>query len=437
MPQISDELESLRRENARLRRLLELTDAQAAPARGTQTAWFDKAPGSVDARSSSQAKVDFYAALFAARRDVYAIRWENARYGKAGWMPAVEGGWRKGSRPSDHRYLPLTPEVLAAHLSGDIHIGPYPMLPGDQTCWLASDFDGPAAMLDALAYLKAARAVGAPAALEVSRSGVGAHVWVFFTDPVPATTARQLGTALVREAIAIRGRMDLRCYDRLFPSQDVLPGRGPGNLLAAPLHGRSRKIGTTVFLDLSTLEPFEDQWDYLSTLERLTPREVAKLASALREPAVGRRVERAWPEKSTRTQPSPAAIVHLTLDAGVRIPGVELSPSLYATMKHAASVHNPEFHDPQRRRQSAWNVPRIITSYDETLDDHLVLPRGLRETATRLIEAAGSKVEVDDQRVAGDPLDLSPAFDLRPQQQDAVEAVLPHELGLLVAPPGS
>src|SRR4051795_8670528 len=437
MPQISDELESLRRENARLRRLLELTDAQAAPARGTQTAWFDKAPGSVDARSSSQAKVDFYAALFAARRDVYAIRWEKARYGKSGWSPAVEGGWRKGSRPSDHRYLPLTPEVLTAHLTGDLHIGLYPMLPGDQTCWLTSDFDGPAAMLDALAYLKAARAVGAPAALEVSRSGVGAHVWVFFTDPVPATTARQLGTALVREAIAIRGRMDLRCYDRLFPSQDVLPGRGPGSLLAAPLHGKSRKIGTTVFLDLSTLEPFEDQWDYLSTLERLTPRDVAKLASALREPAVGRRVERAWPAKSTRTQPSPAAIVHLTLDAGVRIPGAELSPSLYATMKHAASIHNPEFYDRQRRRQSTWNVPRIITSYDETLDDHLVLPRGLRETATRLIEAAGSKVEVDDQRVAGDPLDLSPAFDLRPQQQDAVEAVLPHELGLLVAPPGS
>ncbi|MFL6135188.1 MAG: TOTE conflict system archaeo-eukaryotic primase domain-containing protein, partial [Nocardioidaceae bacterium] len=142
MPQISDELESLRRENARLRRLLELTDAQAAPARGTQTAWFDKAPGSVDARSSSQAKVDFYAALFAARRDVYAIRWENARYGKSGWSPAVEGGWRKGSRPSDHRYLPLTPEVLTAHLTGDLHIGLYPMLPGDQTCWLTSDFDG-------------------------------------------------------------------------------------------------------------------------------------------------------------------------------------------------------------------------------------------------------------------------------------------------------
>lgn len=95
MPDIGEELDSLRRENARLRRLLKLTDAEASPARGTQTAWFDKAPGSVDAGSSSRAKVELYAALFAARRDVYAIRWENTRSGRSGWMPAVEGGWRK------------------------------------------------------------------------------------------------------------------------------------------------------------------------------------------------------------------------------------------------------------------------------------------------------------------------------------------------------
>ena len=126
-------------------------------------------------------------------------------------------------------------------------------------------------------------------------------------------------------------------------------------------------------------------------------RQVAKLASALREPAVGSRVERTRPAKSTRTQPSPAPIVHLTLDGGVRIPGSELSPSLYATLKHAASTYNPEFYDRQRRRQSTWNIPRIITSYDETLDDHLVLPRGLLETATKLIEDAGSKIEIDDR----------------------------------------
>ena len=232
--------------------------------------------------------------------------------------------------------------------------------------------------------------------------------------------------------------MDLRCYDRLFPSQDVLPGQGPGNLIAAPLHGKSRRLGTTVFLDLGTLEPFADQWDYLCTLERLTPRQVTKIASALREPTVGVRVDRARPARSTQTQPNPAPIVHLRLDGAVWVPGSELTASLYATLKHAASTYNPDFYDRQRRRLSTWNVPRIITSYDETLDDHLVLPRGLRDTVGRLVEDAGSKIEVDDQRItSGDPLDLSAAFDLRPQQHQAVEAILPHDLGLLVAPPGS
>ena len=109
VPDINDELESLRRENARLRKLLRLTEAEAAPAHGTQAAWFDKAPGSVDASSPPQPKVHFYAALFGARTDLYAIRWENARSGKSGWMPAVEVGWRKGNKPADQRYLPLTP----------------------------------------------------------------------------------------------------------------------------------------------------------------------------------------------------------------------------------------------------------------------------------------------------------------------------------------
>ena len=212
-------------------------------------------PGPVTASSSGPDKVRFFRTLFAARTDVYAIRWENARTGRSGWSPAVEGGWRKGTnRP----YLRLTDRVVEAHLTGEVHLGLYPLLAGDVCHWLAADFDGPSAMLDALAYLKAARAVGVPAALEVSRSGIGAHVWIFFTGPVPAATARALGSGLLREAIALRGRMNLTAYDRLFPSQDVLPSSGGiGNLIAAPLQGRSRRHGATVFLDLATLEPHD------------------------------------------------------------------------------------------------------------------------------------------------------------------------------------
>ena len=194
LAQLRAQVDRLRVENSRLLRLLELSPPEARPPGPVQTGIFDAAPGMVHSGSSAEKKVAFYAALFASRRDVHAVRWDNVRAGRSGWMPAVQGGWRKGLPSAERAYLPLTPAVLTAHLSGDSEIGLYPLLDGDRCSWLAADFDGPVAMLDALAYVKAARAVGAPTAVEVSRSGVGAHVWLFFTAPVAASLARQLGT---------------------------------------------------------------------------------------------------------------------------------------------------------------------------------------------------------------------------------------------------
>jgi hypothetical protein len=197
---VVDELARLREENARLRRLLELTPEQARSPAPAQTGMFLDRPGPVTASSSGPDKVRFFRTLFAARTDVYATRWENARTGRSGWVPAVAGGWRKGQNGP---YLRLSDAAVEAHLTGDVHIGLYPMRNGDVCHWLAADFDGATAMLDALSYLKAARAVGVPAALEVSRSGTGAHVWIFFTGPVAAATARGLGSGLLREAIVL------------------------------------------------------------------------------------------------------------------------------------------------------------------------------------------------------------------------------------------
>jgi hypothetical protein len=179
------ELARLRAENARLLKLLRLTPQQAAPPGPAQAAYFEVPPGSVHHRSAEDAKVAFFSALFAARTDVYAIRFDNQRTGKSGWVPAVRGGWQRGVRHEDRNYLPLTSQVLAAHLKGEVHIGLYPLLDGDQCWWLAADFDCPEAMLDALMYVKAGRALQVPVALEVSRSGVGAHAWVFFPPRSP------------------------------------------------------------------------------------------------------------------------------------------------------------------------------------------------------------------------------------------------------------
>ncbi|MDT5034772.1 MAG: hypothetical protein QOC94_4943, partial [Actinoplanes sp.] len=228
------EVERLRAENARLSRLLELRGQDTAPSPEQLSAPVAE-PGLVTMTSPVADKLALFADRFRARTDVYAMRWENTRTGAAGWMPAVAGGWRKGMDRRGAVHLPRTPEVVAAHLVGDVFMGLYPLLPGNNCQFVVADFDGATAMLDALAYVKAARASAVPAALEISQSGRGAHAWIFFTGAVPAVTARAVGTALVHEAMVLRGSMDLRSYDRLFPNQDVLPEGGFGNLIAAPL----------------------------------------------------------------------------------------------------------------------------------------------------------------------------------------------------------
>lgn len=430
----------LQAENARLKRMLELNPVLATPPGPAQTGIFDARPGMVDHHSSPGEKLDFFGALFSARTDIYATRWENKRTGNAGWLPAVRGGWRKEVPAASRDYIPLTKEVLRAHLSGEAHVGLYPLLDNDLCHWLVADFDGQAAMLDALAYLKAARSRSVPAALEVSRSGIGAHAWVFFTGPIPAETARRLGTALLREAMAVRGTMNLSSYDRLFPSQDVLPSGGVGNLIAAPLHGTSRRNGATVFLDLATMEPHNDQWAYLAylaSLGRMSPSEVTRVVRQAGNLVVGAGTERIRRATATKIHVEAPAVLSVRSGARLVLASSDLTPSLQSTLKHAASMSNPAFYERQRLRKSTWDTPRYLRSYEETLEGDLVLPRGLRDLVTSLAEQAGSRLEITDERTVGALQEFTFAGTLTTDQQTAAEDLRRHDLGVLVAPPGA
>ena len=151
------ELDTLRADNVRLRRLLQLSEEQARAATSDQATLTGAPASPMTMGSSSADKVLFFFELFRCRTDVYALRWENRRDGRSGWMPAIKGYWRKGMNRADAPYLPLTPEVVDAHLRGEAHIGLYPLSDDDTCWWLAADFDKEAAMLDALAYMKSAR----------------------------------------------------------------------------------------------------------------------------------------------------------------------------------------------------------------------------------------------------------------------------------------
>ena len=182
------EVTALKAENDRLRSLLGLDrPLLAEPAAAWEPTLFAestavKSPTHHSGALSRSAKVALYRSSFIGRDDVYALRWENSS-GKSGWSPVVNGGWANARKPG-RKYLPLTDEVIEAHLTGRSTVGLYPLLPGDHCRLLACDFDGSSWALDALAYVEACRERSIPAVLERSRSGDGAHVWVFFAGNV-------------------------------------------------------------------------------------------------------------------------------------------------------------------------------------------------------------------------------------------------------------
>ena len=125
--------------------------------------------------------------------------------------------------------------------------GVYPML-ADDMCWLlAADFDEGDWRRDVSAFAESCRHHDIPVAVERSRSGNGAHAWIFFEEPLPAALARGLGAFLITETMERVPDVGFRSYDRFFPSQDTMPTGGFGNLIALPLQGHSRGSGNSVF----------------------------------------------------------------------------------------------------------------------------------------------------------------------------------------------
>ena len=369
--------------------------------------------------------------LFRGRDDLYALRWESARTGKTGYAPATAEGW---TRHGPKTYLPMSNEAIERHLRGRESIGVYPLLE-DDTCWfLACDLDGTTWRLDALALLEACDEYGVPAALERSRSGAGGHVWVFFAAPVAASAARQLGALLLRAAMSRRGELDLASYDRLFPNQDFLPAKGFGNLIALPLQGRCRVAGTSVFLDPVRLEPWPDQWAFLNSLEQLAPEQLGRLLSEHEEIAVG--AAALSPQRTLLRQERLPTEIRCTIGADLAIARADLPPSLLAELKHLASLHNPLFYERQRLRLSTHQTPRLIRCYEEDLTD-LHLPRGLFPQLEDAVASAGSRLVTHDRRPTHTRLPLAFRGELTPLQANAAVAMLTHDDGVLVAPPGT
>ncbi len=409
---------------------------------------------------SPSEKVRLFRSIFRGREDVYPRLWISKKGNRKGYTPVcMNEGDRalcdkfrvKCADCPNRRIAPLDDQVVLDHLQGRHVIGIYPLLL-DETCWfLAADFDGEGWREDAVAVLETCQQNGVPAALERSRSGEGAHLWIFFTGPVPAATAGRLGCFLLTETMNRRPQLSMASYDRLFPNQDTMPQGGFGNLIALPLQQAARKAGNTVFLD-PRLEPHPDPWAYLANLPRMSPAKVDTLveAAAKQGRILGVRFdplddglgETPWerppsgrPKKIRIEGPIPVS-VKTVRSQQIFVEKAGLPTGLHAEIKRLAAFQNPEFYQKQAMRFSTNGIPRIICAAEEH-PAHIALPRGCEEDLKSRLAEYGTRLEVEDRRCIGDPMEVTFQGQLTEVQQTAVEALRAHDLGIFVAPPGT
>jgi superfamily II DNA or RNA helicase len=433
----TQELDRLRRENARLIALLEAHGIDWKPAETNGL--------------STQQKVTLFRQLFRGREDVYALRWHSERSGRSGYAPACANEWREGvcekprvaCRDCQHReLLPLTDAAIYGHLAGEHTLGLYPLLENDHCFLLAVDFDEEDWREDARAFLRSCRELAVPAALEISRSGQGAHAWVFFDEAVPAQDARSLGAALISHTCAATRQLRLSSYDRLFPNQDTMPKGGFGNLIALPLQKEPRQRGCSVFVD-EELRPYPDQWAYLASLHRMP---VAALENVIQNATGGAHPldlsfideeDLATPWQTATTLPKlsgplPSSL-RLTLADRLYVERAGLPQALLNRLVRLAAFANPAFYKAQAMRLSVWNTPRVI-GCAENFPQHIALPRGCLEAVQTLLAEQGIQADLVDERENGSTLNLAFAGQLRGDQDTAVAAMIRHDIGVLQAP---
>jgi len=449
----NDELKRLRKENERLKTLLINHGIQWEDKESTSTAALSthKILGSQTPQFSTAEKIAVFRRLFQGRTDVYPLRWESAK-GKSGYSPACGNEWKPGvcNKPQikcgdcDQRLLlPVTDQVIYGHLAGQHIIGVYPLLSDDTCYFLAVDFDEAEWREDALAFVQSCRELNAPAALEISRSGKGAHVWIFFADPVSACEARQLGAALMSRTCERTRQLSLSSYDRLFPNQDTLPKGGFGNLIALPLQKQPREQGYSVFVDEHFI-PYSDQWAFLSSI---CPMPRLEVESAVLRATAGRHAldvafvapedeQKPWHRTATISGlisgPLPKSLT-LVLANQIFIAKADLPQPLVNRLIRLAAFQNPEFYKAQAMRLPVWNKPRVI-GCAENFPQHIALPRGCLDAVLALLEQNNICIEIQDERVAGSKVNVKFTGKLRKDQKAALRAMLKQEVGVLCAP---
>ncbi|MBN2365704.1 MAG: DEAD/DEAH box helicase, partial [Calditrichaeota bacterium] len=308
--------------------------------------------------------------------------------------------------------------------------------------FLAIDFDGADWKDDARSFAQSCIELNIPVSIEISRSGNGAHAWIYFADSVPARLARQLGSALLSFTCDRNRMLSLSSYDRFFPNQDTLPKGGFGNLIALPLQKKSRDKGCRVFVD-EEFVPYPDQWNYLASIRYMQESDLKNAimsASRNRHPLdlqyLSDDEKKPWESPLPDSKQIPGVLpksINLVLANQIFIDKSGLSPTLTNRIIRLAAFQNPEFYKAQAMRLPVWNKPRIIACA-ENYPEYISLPRGCFDSLREMLQKNRIGAEIKDERTSGNQIAIKFLGRLHKEQKMAMSEMLRNEIGVLCAP---
>ena len=406
-------------------------------------------------KRSLDEKIALFRNFFKGRDDVFARRWFNKATEKGGYQSVCINEWRRGicdkkkhkcAECPNRNFATLTNQDIYRHLEGkdengcDV-IGLYVVTSDNKCSFLCADFDDKNCTHgyknDVLAFISICRECRIPFSIERSRSGNGAHVWIFFDQPIPAYKARKLGNIILTEAMKRNGRITFDSYDRFFPNQDKVPEGGFGNLIALPLQGKARKAGNSVFVDDQFL-PFQDQWTYLYNVRKIDEDTVDALLTQHQQEDFGTLAtsseNKPWEipvvQDVSQEDFNGRLIIHKS--DRIYIPLKSISDKASNHLKHIAAFKNPEFYSKQAMRISTYNIPRIICRADFT-DEYLAMPRGCEDAIINMLYSLKIDYEIVNNTNHGKPIGVTFKGKERDEQLDAINALMPYSNGVLSA----
>ena len=437
--------------------------------------------------SSPEEKIALFKSLFSGRTDVFALRWHNEKSNKSGYSPVCKNKWLSGKcdlKKYSCAACPFKfPESLSDsriynHLAGkDLYcrdvIGIYPLLLDNCCNFLAFDFDSHKKNFenteksdaaaddnsnsekwknDVRTVCKTCGEYSIFHSVEISRSGNGAHLWIFFSEKIKAKTARQFGSLILQASMLKNHSISFESFDRMFPNQDEIPNGGYGNLIALPLQGRAVKEKHSVFTDEYFL-PYDDQWKYLSSVQKLSEKEIIEISEQIQKklgfsiplcneenPFENKNpLSNSLKNKDTENEELGSSDfsqkVKITLTNRIEIQKAGISEKALYILRLTAVFLNPEYYKNLRLHLPMYNIPRFIDCSKEN-EKCLLLPRGLLDETLETLNSANAGYEIADKRENGTKIDLAFKAELYDEQKLALTEMLKNDTGILSAGTG-